>query len=187
MNIKDEIDHADHKKWYVLHARSGFEQKAIDALRERARVLGFESDIGEMVIPTEEVIEMRFGKRKKVSRKFFPGYILAQIALSDSLWYMIRETPYVLNFIGDRGGRPVPISSRDVNAILKRVEDGADRPRPKILFSPGEVVRIKQGPFADFTGTVETVNFEKSRLHVSVLIFSRSTSVEIEFTQVEKC
>lgn len=142
--------------------------------------------IGEVVVPSEEVVEMRAGQKRKSTRKFFPGYVLVNMIMNDKTWHMIRKIPRVLGFIGGTSQTPTPISDKEAQAILQRVEDGATKPRPKILFEPGEVVRVKEGPFVDFNGVVEEVNYEKSRLRVAVLIFGRSTPVELEFSQVEK-
>ena len=173
-------------RWYVVHAYSGFENHVMKALRERIRRSGFESKFGEILVPTEEVVEMRDGKKRKSERKFFPGYVLVQMEMDNDSWHLVKESPKVLGFIGGTPDKPAPISDAEANAILQRVEDGADKPRPKVLFEPGEVVRVVDGPFTDFNGVVEEVNYEKSRLRVSVLIFGRSTPVELEFTQVEK-
>lgn len=173
-------------KWYVVHAYSGYEQHVMRTLKERIERSGLQDQFGEILVPTEEVVEMRDGKKRKSDRKFFPGYVLVQMAMNDDTWHLIKESPRVLGFIGGTTDKPAPISDKEANAILQRVEDGVDRPRPKILFEAGEVVRVIDGPFADFNGVVEEVNYEKSRLRVSVLIFGRSTPVELEFGQVEK-
>ena len=158
----------------------------LKTLRERIRRSGLESKFGDILVPTEEVVEMRDGKKRKSERKFFPGYVLVQMEMHNDSWHLVKESPKVLGFIGGTPDKPAPISDAEANAILQRVEDGADKPRPKVLFEPGEVVRVVDGPFTDFNGVVEEVNYEKSRLRVSVLIFGRSTPVELEFTQVEK-
>lgn len=173
-------------RWYVVHAYSGFENSVMKTLRERISRSGLESRFGEILVPTEEVVEMRDGKKRKSERKFFPGYVLVQMEMDNDTWHLVKESPKVLGFIGGTPDKPAPISDAEANAILQRVEDGADKPRPKVLFEPGEVVRVVDGPFTDFNGVVEEVNYEKSRLRVSVLIFGRSTPVELEFTQVEK-
>jgi transcriptional antiterminator NusG len=173
-------------RWYVVHAYSGFENQVMKTLRERIRRSGLESRFGEILVPTEEVVEMRDGKKRKSERKFFPGYVLVQMEMDDDTWHLVKESPKVLGFIGGTPDKPAPITDAEANAILQRVEDGADKPRPKVLFEPGEVVRVVDGPFTDFNGVVEEVNYEKSRLRVSVLIFGRSTPVELDFTQVEK-
>ena len=173
-------------KWYVVQAYSGHEQNVMRSLKERIERSGLKEQFGDILVPTEEVVEMRDGKKRKSDRKFFPGYVLVQMEMNDATWHLVKEAPRVLGFIGGTTDKPVPISAAEANSILQRVEDGADKPRPKILFEPGEVVRVNDGPFTDFNGVVEEVNYEKSRLRVSVLIFGRSTPVELEFTQVEK-
>ncbi len=174
------------QRWYVIHAYSGFEKQVMSSLQERIKRSGLEDKFAEILVPTEEVVEMRDGKKCKSDRKFFPGYVLIHMEMDDDTWHLVKEVPRVLGFIGGTGVKPVPITDDEANAILQRVEDGVDKPRPKVLFEPGEVVRVKDGPFTDFNGVVEEVNFEKSRLRVSVLIFGRSTPVELEFGQVEK-
>jgi transcription termination/antitermination protein NusG len=183
------------KRWYVVHAYSGFEHQVSRSLKDRVARAGMEEKIGEVLVPTEEVVEMRSGQKRKSERKFFPGYVLVQIETSnddgkiridDESWHLIKETPKVMGFIGGTAERPLPIKDSEADVILRRVQDGADKPRPKILFEPGQLVRVTEGPFNDFNGTVEEVNYEKSRLRVAVLIFGRSTPVELEFGQVEK-
>jgi transcription termination/antitermination protein NusG len=174
------------QRWYVIHAYSGFEPQVMRTLQERIKLHGMEDKFGEILVPTEEVVEMRDGKKRKSERKFFPGYVLIQMEMNDDTWHLVKEAPKVLGFIGGTTDRPAPISDAEANTILQRVEEGVDKPRPKIVFEPGEVVRINDGPFTDFNGVVEEVNYEKSRLRVSVLIFGRSTPVELEFGQVEK-
>jgi transcription termination/antitermination protein NusG len=183
------------KRWYVVHAYSGFEHQVARSLRDRVARASMEEKIGEVLVPTEEVVEMRSGQKRKSERKFFPGYVLVQIETSsddgkiridDESWHLIKETPKVMGFIGGTAERPLPIKDSEADVILRRVQDGADKPRPKILFEPGQLVRVTEGPFNDFNGTVEEVNYEKSRLRVAVLIFGRSTPVELEFGQVEK-
>ena len=173
-------------RWYVIHAYSGFESQVMRTLQERIKLHEMEDKFGEILVPTEEVVEMRDGKKRKSERKFFPGYVLIQMEMNDDTWHLVKESPKVLGFIGGTTDRPAPITDSEANAILQRVEEGVDKPRPKIVFEPGEVVRVNDGPFTDFNGVVEEVNYEKSRLRVSVLIFGRSTPVELEFGQVEK-
>ncbi|MBK1734971.1 transcription termination/antitermination protein NusG [Halorhodospira abdelmalekii] len=173
-------------RWYVIHAYSGFEKQVQRSLKERVRRAGMSEKFGEILVPTEEVVEMREGQKRKSERKFFPGYVLVQMELDDETWHLVREVPRVMGFIGGRPDRPAPISDREAEAILNRVREGAEKPRPKVLFEVGEVVRVIDGPFTDFNGAVEEVNYEKSRLRVAVLIFGRSTPVELEFSQVEK-
>lgn len=174
------------KQWYVVHAYSGHESMVMREIAARAKLKGLEEAIGEVVVPSEEVVEMRAGQKRKSTRKFFPGYVLVNMVMNDETWHMIRAIPRVLGFIGGTGQTPTPISEKEALAILRRVEDGVSKPRPKVLFEPGEVIRVKEGPFVDFNGVVEEVNYEKNRLRVSVLIFGRSTPVELEFSQVEK-
>ena len=173
------------KRWYVVHAYSGYEKKVAAALRERIELAGMQDQFGEVLVPTEEVVEMRGGQKRKSERKFFPGYVLVEMELNDDTWHLVKETPRVMGFIGGKADQPAPITEAEANAILQRVETG-DKPKPKTLFEPGEMVRVVDGPFNDFNGVVEEVNYEKSRLRVAVLIFGRSTPVELEFGQVEK-
>ena len=174
------------KRWYVIHAYSGFENYVVKALKERIRLKEVDDKFGEIIVPTEEVVEMRSGQKRKSERKFFPGYVLVQMTMDDETWHLVKSVPRVLGFIGGTAERPAPITDKEASSILQRVEEGESRPKPKVLFEPGEVVRVIEGPFADFNGVVEDVNYEKSRLRVSVLIFGRSTPVELEFGQVEK-
>ena len=174
------------QRWYVVHAYSGFEQQVKKMLHERIKRGGLDDSFGEILVPTEEVIEMRDGQRRKSDRKFFPGYVLVNMEMNDATWHLVKNVPKVMGFIGGSSDRPAPISEREANAILQRVKEGVDQPRPKVLFEPGEVVRVVDGPFNDFSGMVEEVNYEKSRLRVEVSIFGRSTPVELEFGQVEK-
>ncbi len=173
-------------RWYVVHAYSNFENKVKQALEERVKREGLEHCFGKILVPTEEIVEMRMGQQRKSERKFFPGYVLVQMELTDETWHLVKDVPKVLGFIGGTSDKPAPISEKEAMAILNRVEEGVNKPRPKILFEAGEVVRIIDGPFKDFNGTVEEVNYEKSKLKISVLIFGRSTSVELGFSQVEK-
>jgi transcriptional antiterminator NusG len=173
-------------RWYVVHAYSGFEQQVKRSLEERVRRFGMEDKFGQILVPTEEVVEMRGGQQRKSERKFFPGYVLVQMEMSDETWHLVKEVPRVMGFIGGKADRPAPITVKEADAILHRVQEGAEKPRPKVLFEPGEVVRVVDGPFNDFNGVVEDVDYDKSRLKVSVLIFGRSTPVDLEFSQVEK-
>ncbi len=172
--------------WYVVHAYSNYENKVKLALEEKIELEGMQEQFGKVLVPTEEVVEMRMGQQRKSERKFFPGYVLVQMELNDDTWHLVRNIPRVLGFIGGTKDKPAPISEKEANAILNRVEEGVNKPRPKILFEVGEVLRVIDGPFKDFNGNVEEVNYEKSRLKVSVLIFGRSTPVELSFGQVEK-
>lgn len=174
------------KRWYVVHAYSGFEAHVKRSILERISRSGIESDFGEILVPTEEVVEMRGGQQRKSERKFFPGYVLVQMEMNDETWHLVKNIPKVMGFIGGRSDNPAPITDREADAILQRVQEGGDKPKPKVLFEAGEVVRVVDGPFTDFNGVVEEVNYEKSRLRVAVLIFGRSTPVELDFVQVEK-
>ena len=173
-------------QWYVVHAYSGFENQVKRALEDRVARAGMDDMFGEILVPTEEVVEMREGTKRRSERKFFPGYVLVQMEMNDETWHLVKDAPKVMGFIGGTSDRPAPITQREADAILQRVQEGVDKPRPKVLFEVGEVVRVTDGPFNDFNGVVEEVNYEKSRLRVSVLIFGRSTPVELEFGQVEK-
>ena len=173
-------------RWYVVHAYSGYEKKVATALKERVELHGMQDRFGEVLVPTEEVVEMRGGQKRRSERKFFPGYVLVQMELDDDSWHLVKETPRVMGFIGGTADAPAPITEAEANAILQRVEQGVEAPRPKTMFEPGEMVRVIDGPFNDFNGVVDEVNYEKSRLNVAVVIFGRSTPVELEFGQVEK-
>jgi transcriptional antiterminator NusG len=174
------------KRWYVLHAYSGFEHQVKRSLEDRVRHSELGDLFGEILVPTEEVVEMRGGQKRRSERKFFPGYVLVQMELNDDTWHLVKSVPKIMGFIGGSGDRPSPISDKEAEQILNRVQEGAEKPKPKVLFEPGEMVRVTDGPFTDFNGVVEEVNYEKSRLRVAVLIFGRSTPVELEFGQVEK-
>lgn len=173
-------------RWYVVHAYSGFENQVVRSLKERIKLYNMDDKFGEILVPTEEVVEMRAGQKRKSDRKFFPGYVLVQMEMDDNTWHLVKDVPKVMGFIGGTSNRPAPISDKEADKILQRVQEGVEKPKPKVLFEPGEVVRVTEGPFADFNGVVEEVNYEKSRLRVAVLIFGRSTPVELEFGQVEK-
>ena len=173
-------------RWYVVHAYSGFENQVKRSLEERIIRAGLEEHFGQILVPTEEVVEMREGQKRKSDRKFFPGYVLVQMDMNDETWHLVKDVPRVMGFIGGTSDRPAPISEREAQTILERVQEGVEKPRPKVLYEAGEVVRITDGPFNDFNGVVEEVDYEKSRLRVAVLIFGRSTPVDLEFGQVEK-
>nr|WP_040886484.1 transcription termination/antitermination protein NusG [Marinobacterium stanieri] len=176
----------DKKRWYVVHAYSGYEKRVMNSLKERIELHNMQDLFGEVLVPTEEVVEIRDGKKRKSERKFYPGYVLVNMVMNDETWHLVKNTPRVMGFIGGTADKPAPITKKEADEILQRVESGADKPRPKTVFEPGEMVRVIDGPFADFNGVVEEVNYEKNRLQVAVLIFGRSTPVELEFTQVEK-
>ena len=173
-------------RWYVIHAYSGFEQQVIRSIEERIKLHAMEDKFGQILVPTEEVVEMRDGQKRKSSRKFFPGYVLIQMDMDDDSWHLVKDAPKVMGFIGGTSDKPAAITEKEADAILNRVLEGAEKPRPKVLFEPGEVVRINDGPFNDFNGVVEEVDYDKSRLRVEVSIFGRSTPVDLEFSQVEK-
>jgi transcriptional antiterminator NusG len=174
------------KRWYVVHAFSGFEKQVQKSMLERIAREGMEDLFGDILVPTEEVVEMKGGQKRRSDRKFFPGYVLVEMEMTDDSWHLVKDVPKVMGFIGGTSDRPAPISVKEATTILDRVQEGVDKPRPKVLFEPGEMVRVVDGPFNDFNGTVEEVNYEKSRLRVAVLIFGRSTPVELDFHQVEK-
>ena len=181
-----EMSEAPKKRWYVVQAFSGFEGRVATSLREHIKLHNMEELFGEVMVPTEEVVEIRGGQRRKSERKFFPGYVLVQMVMNDASWHLVRSVPRVMGFIGGTSDRPAPISDKEVDAIMNRLQQVGDKPRPKTLFEPGEMVRVNDGPFADFNGVVEEVDYEKSRLKVSVSIFGRATPVELDFSQVEK-
>jgi transcriptional antiterminator NusG len=173
-------------RWYVVQTYSGFENQVVRSLRERVQRHALQDKFGQVLVPTEEVVEMREGQKRRSERKFFPGYVLVQMDMDEDTWHLVKDVPKVIGFIGGTSDRPAPISDREAEAILMRVEEGAEKPRPKVLFEPGEMIRIKEGPFADFNAMVEEVDYEKNRLRVAVIIFGRSTPVELDFSQVEK-
>ncbi|PLK58156.1 transcription termination/antitermination protein NusG [Candidatus Palibaumannia cicadellinicola] len=174
------------KRWYVVQAFSGLEGRVAQSLREHIKLHAQKQLFGEVIVPTEEVVEIRCGQRRKSERKFFPGYVLVQMVMNDSSWHLVRSVPRVMGFIGGTSDKPLPISDKEVHAIMNRLQQIGDKPRPKTLFEPGELIRVNDGPFADFNGVVEEVDYEKSRLKVSVSIFGRATPVELDFNQVEK-
>ena len=180
------VEETKAKQWFVVHAYSGYENSVMREIKLRAEHNHLQDKIGEVVVPSEEVVEMRAGQKRKSVRKFFPGYVLVNMVMEDATWHMIRAIPRVLGFIGGTAETPTPISDKEADAILRRVQDGVTKPRPKVLFEIGEMLRVKEGPFVDFNGVVEEVNYEKNRLRVAVVIFGRSTPVELEFNQVEK-
>ncbi|MDG6774931.1 transcription termination/antitermination protein NusG [Thiomicrorhabdus sp. ZW0627] len=174
------------KRWYVVHAYSGYEKKVQKALVEYAERAGLVEQFGEILVPSEEVVEIREGKKRTSERKFFPGYVLVQMEMNEDTWHLVKSVPQVMGFIGGTSDRPAPITQKEVDRILQRVEAGVDKPRPKVIYEPGEMVRVVDGPFKDFEAVVEEIDYEKNKLQVSVLIFGRSTPVELEFGQVEK-
>ncbi len=174
------------KRWYVVHAYSGFEKSVQRALVERITRAGMDEKFGRILVPVEEVVEMKSGQKSITERKFFPGYVLVEMNMDDDSWHLVKSTSKVTGFVGGSGNKPTPISEKEVEKIMQQIQQGVEKPRPKVLFENGEMVRVKDGPFTDFTGTVEEVNYEKSRLRVAVTIFGRATPVELEFSQVEK-
>jgi transcription termination/antitermination protein NusG len=176
---------ADGKNWYIIHTYSGFEQKVADSLRSRAQAFGFDHQIGELLIPTEEVVELRGGKKVTSKRLLYPGYVMVQMEMNDQLWHEVKNTPRVTGFVGG-GNSPVPLTADEVNSILFRQQTSAERPRPKMNFEKNEMVRINDGPFANFSGKVDEINPERNTLRVLVTIFGRATPVELDFLQVEK-
>jgi len=173
-------------RWYVVHAYSGFEAKVKLSILEHIKLNGMESLFGEILIPTEEVVEMRDGNKRRSERKFFPGYVLVQMEMTDESWHLVKDVPKVMGFIGGTKDKPAPITEKEAQAIINSVQEGAEKPKPKVLYEAGEVVRVTDGPFNDFNGVVEEVDYDKSRLKVAVSIFGRSTPVELDFGQVEK-
>ena len=174
------------KRWYVVHAYSGFEKSVMRALTERIARSEIAERFGKILVPVEEVVEMKGGQKAISERKFFPGYVLVEMAMTDESWHLVKSTPKVTGFVGGTAMRPTPITQKEVDAIMAQVQEGVEKPRPKVLFEVGELVRVKDGPFTDFNGTVEDVNYDKSKLRVAVTIFGRATPVELEFGQVEK-
>jgi transcriptional antiterminator NusG len=173
-------------RWYVVHAYSGFEKSVQRGLLERIARTGMQDKFGEILVPVEEVVEMKGGQKSISERKFFPGYVLVQMEMSDDTWHLVKNTPRVTGFVGGTAQKPTPITDKEVDAIMHQMQEGVEKPRPKVLFENGEMVRVKEGPFTDFNGTVEDVNYEKSKLRVTVTIFGRATPVELDFSQVEK-
>jgi transcriptional antiterminator NusG len=174
------------KRWYVVHAYSGFEKSVARTLQERILRDGMQDKFGKILVPVEEVVEMKAGQKNISERKFFPGYVLVEMEMTDESWHLVKNTNKVTGFVGGSAMKPTPISQKEVDKILQQVQEGVEKPRPKVLFEIGEVVRVKEGPFTDFHGNVEDVDYDKSKLRVSVTIFGRATPVELEFAQVEK-
>lgn len=173
-------------KWYVVHAYSGMEKAVERNIRERVARAGMEARFGRILVPTEEVVEIKNGVKRTTERKFFPGYVLVEMVMDDDTWHLVKHTNKVTGFVGGARNRPTPISEDDVMKIVNQMQEGSDKPRHKVEFEVGEYIRVKDGPFTDFNGTVEEVNYDKSKLRVSVTIFGRATPVELEFGQVEK-
>jgi transcription termination/antitermination protein NusG len=173
-------------RWYIVHAYSGQEKSIQSALVERIRRSGMAEKFGDVLVPTEEVVEMKKGAKATSERRFFPGYIIVQMEMTDETWHLVKSTPKITGFVGGVGNKPSPVPQKEIDIILNQVKEGVEKPRPKILFEVGEMVRVKDGPFTDFNGNVEEVNYDKSKIRVSVLIFGRPTPVELDFGQVEK-
>ena len=174
------------KKWYVVQAYSGYEKSVQKTLIERIVREEMDDYFGQILVPVEEVIDIKNGKKTISERKFYPGYVLVEMEISDESWHLVKSTPRVTGFIGGKANRPLPITQREVDVMLKQVETGAEKPRPKVQFEVGQQVRVNDGPFADFNGVVEEVNYERNKLRVSVQIFGREAPVELEFDQVER-
>ena len=174
------------KKWYVVHAYSGFEKSVQRALAERIQRQGMQDKFGQVLVPVEEVVEMKSGQKSTSERKFFPGYVLVEMEMDEESWHLVKNTSKVTGFVGGAKNRPAPISEDEVMKIVNQMKEGIEKPRPKVEWEVGEVVRVKEGPFTDFNGSVEEVNYDKSKVRVSVTIFGRATPVELDFAQVEK-
>jgi transcriptional antiterminator NusG len=179
------VTEAATKNWYIVHTYSGFENKVKESLEERVKAYNLEDKVGEVLIPTEDVVEMRAGKKVVTSKRFFPGYILVEMDMTDDAWHVVKNTPKVTGFVG-AGAKPTPLSKDEVEQILQQVKTAAEKPKPKYMFEKGEQVRINEGPFTSFNGVVDEVNLDKNTLKVMVTIFGRSTPVELDFLQVEK-
>ena len=174
------------KRWYVVHTYSGFEKSVQRTLDERIKREKLEDKFGQILVPVEEVVEMKAGQKAISERKFFPGYVLVEMDMTEQTWHLVKDVPKVTGFIGGSAAKPTPITEKEVQALMQQIQDGVEKPKPKVLFEVGENVRVKDGPFTDFNGNVEDVNYDKSKIRVSVLIFGRSTPVELDFGQVEK-
>ena len=174
------------KRWYIVHAYSNFEKKVADSIKEQAQQRGLAHLFEQVLVPTESITEVRRGRKVAAERKFFPGYVLVEMIMDDETWHLVKQTSKVTGFVGGARNRPTPISQADVQKIVGQMQEGSEKPRHKVEFEVGEAIRVKEGPFADFNGSIEEVNYEKSKLRVSVTIFGRATPVELEFSQVEK-
>ena len=183
---RDAAAPASALRWYVVHAYSGMEKAVERNLRERIDRSGMQDKFGRILVPTEEVVELKDGKKSVTQRRFFPGYVLVEMVMDDDTWHLVKHTSKVTGFVGGARNRPAPISEAEVMKIVNQMQEGIDKPRPKVLWQVGELVRVKDGPFTDFNGAVEEVNYEKSKVRVSVTIFGRATPVELDFAQVEK-
>ncbi len=172
--------------WYVVHTYSQFEKSVQRALTERIQRDGMQNKFGQILVPVEEVVELKLGQKSITERKFFPGYVLVEMEMTDESWHLVKSTPKVTGFLGGSAMKPTPISAKEVQNIMQQMQAGVEKPRPKVLFEVGELVRVKEGPFTDFNGSVEDVNYDKNKIRVAVTIFGRSTPVELDFGQVEK-
>ena len=173
-------------KWFVVHAYSGYENQVKKSLIERIEMEGMADSFGKILVPTEEVVEMKDGQKHKSERKFFPGYVLVQMDMNDATWHLVKKSPKVLGCIGGSTDKPAPISDLEADNIMNRIQEGVEKPKHKVLFEPGEVIRVTDGPFNDFNGEVEKVDFEKNRLTVKVLVFGKPTPIELSLSQIEK-
>ena len=185
-NKEKKAGASEKMRWYVVHVYSGMEKSVRRSLLERIDRMGMNDKFGQILVPTEEVVEVKGGQKSVTERRFFPGYVLIEMEMTDDTWHLVKDTGKVTGFVGGKSNKPTPVPAREMDKLLQQMQEGIDKPRPKISYEVGELVRIKEGPFADFNGNVEEVNYEKSRLRVSVTIFGRSTPVELEFGQVEK-
>jgi len=174
------------KRWYIVQAFSGYESRVAQTLREHIKIHNMEDSFGDVLVPTEEVVEMKSGQKRKSERKFFPGYVLVQMDMNESSWHLVKDTPRVMGFIGGTSERPMPISDKEADMILQRLQDSQDAPKPSVLFERGELVRVTEGPFKDFNGTVEDIDYDKNIVKVAVMIFGRATPVDLDFSQIEK-
>ncbi|MCX7946821.1 MAG: transcription termination/antitermination protein NusG [Hydrogenophilus sp.] len=174
------------KRWYVVQAHSGYEKQVKKALEDKIKLTGMDHYFGRILVPVEKVLELRGGTKRETERKFFPGYVLVEMELNDDTWHLVKSLPRVAGFIGGSPTKPAPLSEKEAQALLTQIEEGGERPKPRVIFEVGETVRIKDGPFADFMGTVEGVDYDKNRLTVAVSIFGRATPVQLDFSQVEK-
>jgi transcription termination/antitermination protein NusG len=172
--------------WYVVHTYSQFEKSVQRALTERIQREGMQDKFGQILVPVEEVVELKSGQKSISERKFFPGYVLVEMEMTDETWHLVKSTPKVTGFLGGSAMKPTPITAKEVQNIMQQMQAGVEKPRPKVLFEVGELVRVKDGPFTDFNGSVEDVNYDKNKIRVAVTIFGRSTPVELDFGQVEK-
>ncbi len=186
VKTEKSIGSSDKMRWYVVHVYSGMEKSVCRTLQERIDRMGMSDKFGQILVPTEEVVEVKGGQKSVAERRFFPGYVLIEMEMTDETWHLVKDTNKVTGFVGGKSNKPTPVPTHEMDKLLQQMQEGVDKPRPKVSYEVGELVRIKEGPFADFNGNVEEVNYEKSRLRVSVTIFGRSTPVELEFGQVEK-